>query len=376
MTTATRETPVQSLARLGQSCWLDYIHRKMIRSGELRRMIHEEGLRGVTSNPTIFEKAISGSSDYDDDIARFIRQGLSAGDVYERLAVKDAQDACDAFTPLHESLDGRDGFVSLEVSPHLARDTQGTIDEARRLWNAVSRPNVMIKIPGTGEGVAAIRQCIYEGINVNVTLLFGLPQYQNVAAAFVEGLGQRANEGRSLRYINSVASFFLSRIDTLLDPMLEKIAAEGGPMAELAGSMVGQIAIGSAKMAYEIYKDLFNSLTFAEMEASGAQPQRLLWASTSTKNPKYPDTKYVEPLIGPYTVNTMPMETFEAFRDHGQAVNTLERDSRRAADLLSHLSDLGIRLHNVTEQLEREGIEKFNRPFDRLMEALRKKGAK
>ncbi len=374
MTTALKETPILMLARLGQSFWLDYIQRHMIRGGELTRMIEQDGLHGVTSNPTIFEKAISGSSDYDDDIAQYARQGLPAEEVCEKLTVKDVQDACDAFLPLHEHLDGRDGFVSLEVSPHLARDMRGTVTEARRLWQAVARPNLMVKIPGTAECLPAIRQCIYEGINVNVTLLFGLPRYQQVAATFIEGLQRRADESKPLR-VASAASFFLSRIDTLLDPQLQRIVDAGGPLSEMAGTMLGQIAICSAKVAYAMYKELFKSSLFAALEAKGARPQRLLWASTSSKNPAYADTKYVDPLIGPETINTMPMDTVKAFADHGQAVCTLEGDTQRAVHLLSHLSDLGINIDSATAQLEREGIEKFVQPYDRLMATLRAKGA-
>lgn len=375
MTAAVKETPIQRLARLGQSVWLDYIHRHMTRSGELRRMIEHDGLRGVTSNPAIFEKAISTSLDYDDDIARYVAGALGAQEICEKLSVRDVQEACDAFTPLYEQLDGRDGFVSLEVSPHLARDLRGTVEEARRLWHSVGRPNLLVKIPGTAECLPAVRECIYEGINVNVTLLFGLGRYQQVAAAFVEGLQRRAHEGKGLR-VASVASFFLSRIDSLLDPMLQKIADAGGSLSELAGSMVGHVAICSAQAAYLTYKEVFKSPIFAALEARGARPQRLLWASTSTKNPAYADTKYVEPLIGHETINTLPMETFQAFADHGRAEATLERDAQRALDLLSHLSDLGIRLDDATAQLEREGVEKFVQPYDRLMAALRAKGAK
>ena len=361
-----RENPLLKLAAFGQSIWLDYIRRQMIDNGELQKLIDDDGLKGVTSNPSIFEKAIAGSRDYDASIRTLAQAGQSIEAIYEALTVEDVQRAADLFRPHYDRLDGGDGFVSLEVNPHLARDTQGSIAEARRLWQALNRPNVFIKIPATKEGLPAIRQLISEGINVNVTLLFGLPRYREVAEACIAGLEARAAQGKPLR-VASVASFFLSRIDVLLDPKLEALAAAGGPQALGAQELVGQVAIASAKVAYTIYQEIFGSERFKALIAKGARPQRLLWASTSTKNPAYPDVKYVEPLIGPDTVNTLPPETIEAYRDHGNPAARLTEGVDRAAAHLQRLPELGLDLNRATQQLEDEGVEKFNKPFDSLM---------
>ncbi len=375
MTTVLKESALAHLEALGQSFWLDYIDRRVIRDGQLRRMIEEDGLRGVTSNPSIFEKAITTREDYDADIKRLVRAGKTAPDICESLMVEDIRDAADVFRPLYERLDGRDGFVSLEVSPRLARDTQGTIDEARRLWKLVNRPNVMIKIPATEEGLPAIRQCVSEGVNINVTLLFGLTRYMKVAGAYIEGIERLANEGRPIGRVASVASFFLSRIDTLLDPVLERIGL-GGPGAETARELHGQIAVACAKEAYQMFREVFGGRKFASLTACGARPQRLLWASTSTKNPAYSDTKYVEPLIGPDTVNTMPLELVEAYRDHGSPARRLDEGVEQANSLLARLSDIGIVLPDVADTLETEGIDKFNKAYDGLLASLVKKGAR
>ncbi|MDD2902115.1 MAG: bifunctional transaldolase/phosoglucose isomerase [Syntrophales bacterium] len=362
-----QNNPLRNLETFGQSLWLDYIRRHLITSGELRRHIEEDGLKGVTSNPAIFEKAISGSRDYDPAVQELAEKETGVQGTYEALTIRDVQMAADVFLPLYEKLKGQDGFVSLEVNPHLARDTEGTINEARRLWHELNRPNVLIKVPATLEGLPAITQLISEGINVNVTLLFSLERYRQVAEAYIAGLERRAAQGRSLAGISSVASFFLSRIDVLVDPLLEKIVAAGGPQAELAAALRGEVAIASAKMAYSRYRNIFAGGRFLALTAEGAHPQRLLWASTSTKNPAYPDTKYVEPLIGPDTINTMPLETLNAYRDHGQPALRLEDGVDQARAVLQRLAEVGLNLDQVTRQLEEEGIEKFNKPYDSLL---------
>jgi len=368
-----KHNPLKQLGSLGQSVWLDYIRRDLITRGELRHLIEEDGLRGMTSNPAIFEKAITGSHEYDDDIQAMVKEGKGAQDIYEALSLQDVQSAADAFRPVYEKTDGRDGFVSLEVNPHLARDTDGTLREARRLWADLNRPNVFIKVPATTQGLAAIQQLTSEGINVNVTLLFGLPRYRQVAEAYLAGLEARLAQGKAVSHLASVASFFVSRIDTLVDPLLEAIIAQGGHKADLAKQALGQVAVASARLAYQDCKHLFGSDRFRNMAAKGARVQRLLWASTGTKNPDYSDVKYIEELIGPDTVNTVPVETLAAFRDHGVAQVNLERDIPTAARTLEQLPALGIDLEAVTQQLEEDGIEKFNQPFDKLMLGLEKR---
>jgi len=364
-----KENPLLKLTGLGQSIWLDYISRQLIVSGELQRLIDADSLRGVTSNPSIFDKAINGSRAYDADIRQMAREGRTIEEIYEALTVADVQRAADVFRPLHDHLSGADGFISLEVNPHLAHDTPGTIAEARRLWGKLNRPNVFIKVPATREGQPAIRQLISEGINVNITLLFGLPRYREVADAYLSGLEQRAARGLDLG-VSSVASFFLSRIDVLLDPKLEHMAQSGGPLATAAASLIGEAAIASAKVAYAIYQQIFGSARFQVLAAKGARPQRLLWASTSTKNPAYPDLKYVEPLIGPMTINTLPVETLKAYRDHGDPAARLAEGLEQAAAVLQRLPELGIDLNQATQQLEDEGVEKFNQPYDNLLGTL------
>ena len=283
------------------------------------------------------------------------------------------QSAADEFRPLYDRTDGKDGYVSLEVNPHLAHDTTGTIEEARRLWTTLNRPNVLIKVPATADGLPAIQQLISEGISVNVTLLFGLPRYRQVADAYIAGIEARAAQGKPVKHVASVASFFVSRIDTLVDPLLEKHIAQGGREADVAKQVHGQVAVASAKMAYQIYKDIFGSARFKKLADKGARAQRLLWASTGTKNPDYSDVKYVESLIGPDTVNTVPVETLDAYRDHGEPKARLEQDVEQAGCVLERLPELGISIDKVTQQLEDEGVEKFNKPFDKLMETLKEK---
>jgi transaldolase len=371
-----KDNPLKGVGALGQSIWLDYIRKDLIASGALLRLIEEDGLQGMTSNPAIFEKAIVGSHDYDEDIQALAKEGKGAKDVYETLSRRDVQKAADVFRPLYDRLDGRDGYVSLEVNPHLARDTSGTVEEGRRLWAGLDRPNVFIKVPATSQGLPAIRQLISEGINVNVTLLFGLPRYRQVAEAYVAGLEARAAQGHDVSHIASVASFFVSRLDTLVDPLLEERIARGGLAADLAKQAVGQVAIASAKLAYQSWKELFGQDPFKHLAGKGARVQRLLWASTGTKNPAYRDVKYIEALIGPDTVNTVPVETLDAFRDHGIPQATLDRDIDTASAILGQLGALGIDLDALTQQLEDEGVEKFNQPFDKLMAALAERSSR
>jgi transaldolase len=364
------KNPLKQLGMLGQSIWLDYIRRDLIAGGELRRLIEEDGLRGMTSNPAIFEKAIAGSQDYDEDIRATVLEGKDAQSIYEALSQRDVQSAADEFRPLYDRTDGTDGYVSLEVNPHLAHYTHGTIQEARRLWDALNRPNVFIKVPATAEGLPAIQQLVSEGINVNVTLLFGLRRYRQAAEAYLAGIEARAARRKPVKHVASVASFFVSRIDALVDPLLERLIASGGKEADLAKRVRGQAAIASAKIAYQIYKEIFGSDRFRTLAAQGARVQRLLWASTGTKNPDYSDVKYIEALIGPDTVNTAPLETLDAYRDHGEPEARLEQDVTEAHWMLRRLPELGISIDKVTQQLEDEGVTKFKKPFDKLMETL------
>jgi transaldolase len=368
-----KENPLQRVTALGQSIWLDFLSRAMLVSGELVSLIQEDGVTGVTSNPATFEKAIAGSSDYDSAIAELSRKGLSAGEIYETLVVEDIQTAADLLRPVYDRLEGRDGFVSLEVSPHLAHDSAETLIEARRLWERLDRPNVFIKVPGTWHGVSAIRQLIREGINVNVTLLFGLRRYRAVAEAYLDGLSERAARGLPLDGVASVASFFLSRIDVLVDPLLDQIAMGEGRHAEMAAALRGETAIACAKVARQLYREMVSEDRYLALTARGARPQRLLWASTGTKDPSYSDVKYVEPLIGQDTVNTMPLETLAAYRDHGRPAQRLEQGVQEALQVLARVTELGIDLEAVAKQLEDEGVDKFVRPFDSLMRSLEQK---
>ena len=351
---------VAQIHGFGQSIWLDFIDREIISSGKLKQLIDVDGVRGVTSNTAIFEKAISSSSDYDADIAA-LKSESDNEKLFFEIAVKDIQAAADLFKGVYEESNKVDGYVSLEVSPFLALDTEGTAKQAEELWKKVNRENVMIKIPGTKPGLAAIQQSIAKGININVTLLFGLERYEEVTEAYIAGLEEHLAAGHKIAHIASVASFFLSRIDVIVDPIIE---------AKGEKELYGEVAIASAKKAYEIYKRVFSSERWKKLAEQGAQPQRLLWASTGSKNPAFKDTKYVEALIGPDTVDTVPLETVDAFRDHGVAANTLETGLDKATEILAKLPSLGIDLAAVTQQLEDEGIEKFNKPFEKLLNAI------
>lgn len=368
----TGQNPLLLLQELGQSVWLDFIRRNLITSGELQRLIDHDGLRGITSNPSIFEKAITGSTDYSDLLQQLHSQNLSAGEIYERIAIRDIQDAADLMRPVYQATNRRDGYVSLEVSPKLARNTQGTIAEARRLWQAVARENVMIKVPGTPEGVPAIRQLIGEGLNINVTLLFAQEAHVRVAEAYIEGLEALRAAGKDASKVASVASFFVSRIDSLIDSILaSRIKNASSPQeSKLLNGLLGKVAIANAKQAYRKYEELFSSSRWQALAARGAQTQRLLWASTSTKNPSYPDVLYVDNLIGPDTVNTMPPATVDAFRDHGRTERTLDKDLLAADRVMSDLAHAGISMQEATERLLGEGIQLFDDAFTKLLGAV------
>ena len=360
---------LKAVNALGQSIWLDDIRRDWLQNGTIAGLIANDGLAGVTSNPAIFAKAIGEGNVYDGVIHALAGDGLPAGKIYERIVLADVQAAADLFRPTFDRTHGGDGFVSLEVSPHLADDTEGTLSEARRLWREFDRPNAMIKVPGTKAGLPAIRTLISEGININVTLLFGLERYGEVVEAWLSGLEERVKKGGAVDGISSVASFFLSRIDTLVDPKLDAI---GTPDAK---SLRGRAAIASARLAYEMFEKWVASDRWQKLAARGAKPQRLLWASTSTKDPKLPDTYYVEALIGPHTVNTMPRATIDAYRDHGKPAVRIHEDLDGAHKTLESLKQLGIDPKVVSDQLEREGVKKFNEPFDALQATLEKRVA-
>lgn len=367
------ENPLIKLKTLGQSIWLDYIRRELITSGELQKLIEKDGLCGMTSNPSIFEKAIAESQIYDSDIHELDRQKKDAKTIYESISQLDVRNAADVFRNVYEKTNGRDGYVSLEVNPHLAHDTKATIEEARRLWAALNRPNVLIKVPATSECLPAIQQLISEGVNVNVTLLFGLSRYRQVIEAYIAGLEERVTLGKSVENISSVASFFLSRIDSLIDPLIENFIDPSGEQTEIAQKIHGQVALASAKIAYKIYKEIFDSDRFKKLADNGALSQRLLWASTSTKNPDYSDIKYIESLIGQDTVNTVPPETINAYRNHGNPELRLEQDVEEANWVIARLPDFNININQITQKLEDEGIKIFINSFDKLMESLTKK---
>ena len=354
----------------GQSYWLDNLTRGMLADGALARRVETEGLRGVTSNPAIFHNAITGGAQYDDDISRFAAAGLDVEEVYDRLTITDVQGACDVLRGVWEASAGVDGYVSLEVSPHLANNTRRTIEEALRLFEAVDRRNVMIKIPGTPAGVPAIRQALFEGVNVNVTLLFSITAYEAVAEAHVEALEQRLEAGRDVAGVASVASFFVSRIDALVDARLRTLADAAGRDDTRFRALLGEAAVANAKLAYQSFLGRLAGERWARLARRGAHPQRMLWASTSTKDPSYSDVKYVEPLIGDLTVNTLPEKTINAFRDHGQAAATLTEGVPEARRTMERLAAAGIDLDEVTDQLLAEGVEKFADPFDRLLASL------
>jgi len=366
--------PLKGLSAYGQSPWMDYVRRDLLSSGQLKKYIENDGLRGMTSNPSIFEKAITGSNLYNDVLNSPEAKQLNANGLFEKIAIRDIQDACDIFRPVYDGSKRRDGYVSLEVSPFLGFDTKATIDEARRLWKAVSRPNVMIKIPGTPEGLPAIRQCLEEGLNINITLLFAQSAYEHVAEAFVAALEARAAKGQDISHIASVASFFVSRIDTLVDNTVDeklKTTSDGAQKA-LLESIRGKVAIANARLTYKKYQELFGGPRWKALAAKGAQTQRLLWASTSTKNPHYRDVVYVEELIGADTVDTIPPATFDAFREHGKLRPSLTENVEGAARTMSDLAKAGISMKDVTDKLLADGVKLFADAFRTLLDAVGK----
>lgn len=366
--------PLSELQNQGQSIWLDFITREILVNGHLNKLIRDDGLQGVTSNPTIFQKAIGGSRDYDASIESLIRLGKKTPEIFEAIAVQDIQQACDLFRPVYERTQGQDGFVSLEVNPHLARDRQGTLTEARRLFHSVQRKNVMIKIPGTHEGLSAIEQALGEGININITLIFSLERYQEVMEAWISGLERLAKSGKGLSSTASVASFFVSRVDTLVDSLLEKKRGQA-PSAGKKNleALFGRAAIANAQCAYQMFLKVVQGSRFKALETQGAHVQRPLWASTSTKNPRYRDVVYVEELIGKDTVNTLPPQTLEAFRDHGRVRPSLTEGVPEAYRTLTQLQEAGIDMKQVTRQLEEDGVRLFADSYDQLIQSLEKK---
>jgi len=373
--TAKATNPLKTLLSYGQSVWLDYIRRDLIESGELKRLIEEDGLRGMTSNPAIFEKAIVDSKYYADLLKSLDqRPDLDASGRYEVLAIRDIQAAADALRPVYDSSKRRDGYVSLEVSPYLARDTQATLHEARRLWKAVGRENLMVKVPGTAEGIPVFQQLIGEGININVTLLFAQDVYEAVAQAYIAGLEQFASKGGDVSRMASVASFFISRIDSAVDAILSsrlKAAKDEREKAALQ-SLLGKIAIANGKQTYQRYLKIFSGDRWAKLAAKGAQTQRVLWASTSTKNPDYSDVMYVDELIGPDTVNTIPPATFDSFRDHGHPRTSLTENVTAANETMNNVAKLGISMKEVTDKLTDDGVRLFAEAFDKLLKAVEK----
>lgn len=361
---------VEQLHAVGQSIWYDNIQRSLLTDGEMAGMIRRNEIRGVTSNPTIFMNAVTKSSDYDAGLLPLAQAGATAEDIFWSLAVEDIQAAADLFRPLYEESAGGDGYVSLEVSPYLAKDTAATLAEARQLWERVNRPNLMVKIPATHEGIPAIADAIAAGINVNVTLIFSRDRYLDVMDAYLRGLETRVTRGEPLASIASVASFFVSRVDTKVDAKLAEIAREGGARAEQGTRLLGRAAIANARLAYADFKQVFGDARFEALQARGARVQRPLWASTGTKNPTYNDVMYVEELIGPHTVNTVPPQTLAAFLDHGQVRSTLEVGLDAARQDLADLAELGISMDNVTRELEAEGVQSFADAFTSLLEAV------
>ncbi len=371
-TSKTEQNPLKELAAYGQSPWLDYIRRDLFTTGELKRLIDEDGLKGMTSNPAIFEKAI-GSEFYKDSIAELaVKKDLSAVDIYEKVAIEDIQTAADALKGVYDATNKRDGYVSLEVSPALANDANGTLEEARRLWKAVSRPNLMVKVPATAVGYDTIMQLIADGVNINITLLFSQDAYRQVAEAYISGLEKRAEKNDDLSSVASVASFFVSRIDSLIDSEIEeKMKTADDKQKELLKNLLGKVAIANAKMAYQDYEELFSGARWEKLAEKGAQTQRVLWASTSTKNDKYRDVLYVEELIGKDTVNTIPPKTWDAFRDHGQLRKSLTEDVSGAKQTLEDLEKAGISLDKATDQLLLDAVRLFVEPFDKMIAAVK-----
>ncbi|MGZ6130627.1 MAG: transaldolase [Myxococcaceae bacterium] len=363
--------PLLELGKLGQSVWLDFMRRSLVTSGELKRLIDNDGIKGLTSNPTIFQKAVEGSEDYDDLFREWAPRGASAGEVFEALAIRDIGDAARVFRPVWEQTKHGDGYCSIEVSPTLAHDTKGSIVEAQRLWKKLGVQNVMIKIPGTVEGVPAVEQCVADGLNINITLLFSQDAYVAVAEAYIRGLEKRAARGEDVSKSTSVASFFVSRIDTLVEKTIASREKTATPQQRaLFDEVQGKVAIANAKQAYQKYKKLFSGPRWEALAAKGAKTQRVLWASTGTKNPKYSDVLYIEELIGRDTVNTIPPATLDAFRDHGKVRPTLEQGLDEADAVMRKLEQAGISMKAVTDQLVEDGVKSFSESFEQLISAV------
>jgi transaldolase len=363
---------IKALGQAGQSIWLDFMQRSLVTKGELQKLIENDGIRGLTSNPTIFQKAVEGSPDYEELFGKMAPEGKSVAQVYDALTLRDIQDAARIFRPVWEATSHSDGYCSLEVSPKLANDTKGSIEEARRLWKSLGAPNVMIKIPGTPEGVPAIEQCISEGININVTLLFSQQAYLSVAEAYLRGLERRAQEGKDVSGLASVASFFVSRIDSEVEKRIGQARAAGADerRSRLFDALLGKVAIANAKLAYRKYQGLFAGARWEALAKKGAHTQRVLWASTGTKSAKYSDVLYVEELVGPDTVNTIPPATLDAFRDHGKVRQSLTEDLAGAEATMHKLEEAGIAMKAVTDTLVAEGVQKFAESFDELFKAI------
>jgi transaldolase len=362
--------PLQRLAELGQSVWYDFIRRDLYQGPELKRLIDEDGLRGMTSNPTIFQKAIAASTLYDEEIRRAGAAGKDPAAIFEALAVADVCAAADIFRPVYDSSGGDDGFVSIEVGPHLARDTQGSIAEARRLWSSCGRPNVMVKIPGTAEGLPAIRQCLSEGININITLLFSVPRYREVMEAYLSALEDRVRRKQKVDRVRSVASFFVSRVDTNVDKKLDALTKAGNTKA---AALRAKLAIANARVAYQAFQEVFGAPRFAALKGEAAGLQRPLWASTSTKDPSLPELYYVDALVAPTSVDTMPPETFAAYRDHGDPKVRIAEDLPGALAAFHKLAELGIDFGVVARELEDEGVQKFSDSFDGVIKTIAEK---
>ena len=370
------KNPLIGLKELGQSVWLDNLSRKLIKSGELKRLIDEEGLTGITSNPTIFQKAITGSADYDASLRKMLDQGIrDEKELFLGLTIEDVSNAADLLLPVCQSTKGLDGFVSIEVSPNLAYDTEATLAEARRLFSTIAKKNILVKVPATREGLPAIEQLTSEGVNVNITLLFSVKRYEEVAEAYLRGLERRLSQGQSIHETTSVASFFVSRVDTLTDKLLDARISSAASKTEKdkISALLGKAAVANAKIAYKRYKEIFAGKRFRAVKEKGGRIQRLLWGSSGTKNPKYSDIKYVQELIGPDSINTMPETTMMAFKDHGQAKITINDALEEAERLFPELKSIGIDIDEVTEQLEREGVQLFSESFFSLLKEIAKK---
>jgi transaldolase len=367
--------PLLQLKTQGQSVWYDTIDRGQLVSGLFKRLLDEDGIVGVTSNPTIFQKSISHGDAYDEQMTQLIKQRKSTNEIYEALVIKDITTVADMLRPIYDRTNRQDGFVSLEVSPDLAHDTERSLSEARRFWKMVDRPNLMIKIPATPEGIPAVQQALTEGININITLIFSLDSYREVADAYISALEDRNAEGKDISHIASVASFFVSRVDTLVDQLLEdkiKATSDSAEQQKLK-SLEGKAAIANARLVYQEFTRIFHTPRFETLKHSGAHVQRPLWASTSTKNPAYRDVLYAEELIGPDTVDTMPLETIENFRDHGRVSRTVENDIQQAKDVFAALEKVGIHYDQVTKQLQDEGVQKFADSFHELFQGIESK---